>query len=98
MWNESSSPTIQGSMISGSASSTANDGLHNVASSGSYVITINGSQISGYNSTIYQDSHYTIKVGASLLAGGGVFGGTRSCVVSYNSDYVLLNSSTCQYP
>jgi hypothetical protein len=59
------------------------------------VITINGSQISGYNSTIYQDSYYTTKVGASLLAGGGAFGGTYTCVVSYNSNYAALDGS-CQ--
>jgi hypothetical protein len=92
VWNDSSSPTIQNSVIS--ASGNTNDGLHNIATSGTYNIKINNSQISAGTSTIYQDSHYTTYVGASKVAGGGAFGGTYVCVGAYNGNYVLLDN-TC---
>jgi hypothetical protein len=92
MWNDSSSPTIHNCVISASGSN--NDGLHNIASSGTYTIKINSSQISAGTSTIYQDSHYTTQLGASMIAGGGAFGGTYLCVASYNGNYVALDS-TC---
>lgn len=93
VWNDSTSATIQNSIIS--TSGGTNDGLHCVASSGTYTIKIDGSQISGGSSTIYQTSQYTTRVGASQLAGGGVFGGTYVCVASYNGNYAALNGS-CQ--
>jgi hypothetical protein len=94
MWNDSSSPTIQNCVIS--ASGGTNDGLHNIASSGTYTVKISNSQISASTSTIYQDSHYTTRVGASQIAGAGAFGtGTYVCVVSYDENYAALNSS-CQ--
>ena len=95
IWNALSSPTIQNSVISASGG-YPNDGIHNYATSGSYTVKINNSQITGSNSTIYQvDSFYTTQIGASQLAGGGVFGGTYNCVASYNGNYAPLNSS-CQ--
>jgi hypothetical protein len=96
MWNDSSSPTIQNSVISalGTVGFVPNDGLHNVASSGSYTVTINNSQITGNTSTIYQDSHYTTRLGASQLIGSGVQGsGSYICAFSYNGSYAALNSS-----
>jgi len=95
VWNDSSSFVIQNSVISASEGIYANDGLHNIATTGSYTIKINNSQITGGTSTIYQDSYYTTMVGASQLAGGGVFGGTYICAASYNGNYAPLNS-TCQ--
>jgi hypothetical protein len=92
MLNDSSSPTIQNCVIS--AKDGTNDGLHNIASSGTYTIKINSSQISAGTSTIYQDSHYTTQLGASQIAGAGAFGGTYVCVASYNGNYVLLDN-TC---
>jgi hypothetical protein len=92
MWNDSSSPTIHNSVIS--ASGATNDGLHNIATSGTYTIKINSSQISASTSTIYQDSHYTTQLGASQIAGAGAFGGTYLCAASYNGNYVLLDN-TC---
>jgi hypothetical protein len=95
VWNVASSPTIQNSMISASGG-YPNDGIHNEASSGSYTVKISNSQITGSNSTIYQvDTYYTTQVGASQLAGGGVFGGTYLCAASYNGNYTPLDS-TCQ--
>ena len=93
LWNDSSSTTIQNSIINGSGGGT-NDGIHNIASSGSYTVKIDNSQVTGFTSTIYQDSHYTTQVGASQVIGAGVFGGTYTCVASYNGNYIALNS-TC---
>ena len=93
VYNDSSSPTIQNCVIS--ASGGTNDGLHNIANSGTYAVKINSSQITGGPSTIYQDGHYTTYVGASQLTGGGAYGGTYVCVASYNGNYVPL-TSTCQ--
>ena len=93
MWNLDSSPTIQNSVISASGG-YPNDGIHNEASS-AYIIKISNSQITGSNSTIYQDSYYTTQIGASQLSGGGVFGGTYVCVASYTGNYTPLNAS-CQ--
>jgi hypothetical protein len=91
--NAFSTLTVQNSVIKGSGGGT-NDGIHSTASTGSYTVKINNSQVTGFNSTIYQDSHYTTQVGASQLAGGGVFGGTYLCVGSYNGNFVALDS-TC---
>jgi hypothetical protein len=97
MWNDASAPTIQNSVISGSGGT--NDGLHNIASSGSYMIKIDGSQITGGTSTIYQDSHYTTQVGASKLVGGGAQGsGIYKCASSYDGNYNPLTTTTCKYP
>ncbi len=93
VWNDSSSITIQNSVIS--ASGGTNDGIHSTASSSTYTIKIDGSQITGGSSTIYQTSQYTTRVGASQLAGGGAYGGAYVCVASYNGNYVALNGS-CQ--
>jgi pectin methylesterase-like acyl-CoA thioesterase len=96
MWNDSSSVVIQNSIIKATDGIYASDGLHNIATTDSYIIEINNSQISASTSTIYQvDTYYTTKVGASQLAGGGAFGGTYICVASYNGDYAPLNS-ICQ--
>jgi hypothetical protein len=95
MWNSISSPTIQNSVI-GASGGSLNDGIHNYATSGSYTVTINNSQITGSTSTIYQvDTYYTTQLGASQVIGGGVFGGTHTCVASFNSSYTLLDSITC---
>jgi len=94
MWNSISSPTIQNSVIRASGGSL-NDGIHNAATSGSYIVKISNSQITGSTSTIYQESTYTTQVGASQLAGGGAFGGTYVCVASYNGSFATLDSS-CQ--
>jgi hypothetical protein len=93
LYNSFSSPTIQNSVIS--ARDGTNDGLHNIASSGSYTVKINNSQISAITSTIYQENTYTTQVGASQLIGSGVQGaGTYKCVASYNGNFAALND-TC---
>jgi hypothetical protein len=67
--------------------------------SGSYILQISNSQITGSTSTIYQvDTYYTTKLGASQLIGSGVQGGgTYICVASYNGNYIPLDSA-CHQP
>jgi hypothetical protein len=97
MWNESSSVAIHNSVIS--ASGNTNDGIHNDATSGTYTVTIDASQITGNTSTIYQTAQYTTQIGASKLVGsGGQGSGTYKCVASYNATYDPLNTGTCRYP
>lgn len=92
VYNSYSSPMIRNSVIS--ARDGTNDGIHNTAASGSYTVNINNSQISAGTSTIYQDGTYTTRLGASQLAGGGVFGGVYVCAASYSGNYIALDN-TC---
>jgi hypothetical protein len=86
-----SSPTIQNSTISGDEY-----GIYNAATSGSYTVTINNSQVSGGTNTIRSDSAFTTLVGASLLDGGAVNanGGTVTCAGVYDENYTF-STSTC---
>jgi hypothetical protein len=97
MWNTNSSPKIQNSVMYGEGSYTG-DGIHNSATvSGSYILEINNSQVSGGSSTIYSESSdYTTLVGASQLVGNGGMGpGHYICVLSYDGNYSSI-SNICQ--
>jgi hypothetical protein len=91
----SSSPAIQDSVLRASGG-TNNYGIYNSATSGVYTVKINHSQVTGSTNTIYNDSHFTTQVGATLLDGGAVVNsGTLTCVGVYSGSYVALNA-TCQ--
>jgi len=92
----SSSPAIQDSVLHASGA-TNNYGIYNFASSGAYTIKINHSQVTGSTNTIFNDSHFTMQIGATLLEGGAVLanGGTLTCVGAYSGSYAALNN-TCQ--
>lgn len=94
--NSSSSATIHNSLISASGGTTSNFGVSNTASTGVYTVTVDNSQIVGSGRTIYNDSHFTTRVGASKLDGGTVFvnGGTITCAGVYDESYVFY-ASTC---
>lgn len=95
VYNFHSSPTIQNSVISASGG-TSNYGIYNTATGGTYIVTVNNSQITGSTNTIRNDTEFTVRVGASKLDGGAVTGGgTFACVFTYNANYTALNS-TCQ--
>ena len=104
MWNNASSPTILNSLISGSGVGNT-DGIVNNASSGTYTVKINNSQIYGTNSTIYTGvsgtGTYTIYIGASQISGGGVWPRPYTayfsyvCTGAYNDSYVSLGTN-CQ--
>jgi len=95
VYNGPSSPTIQNSTISASGG-TSNYGIYNTATSGTYTVTVNNSQITGSTNTIRNDSEFTVRVGASLLDGGAVSagGGTVTCAGVYDENYVFY-ASTC---
>jgi pectin methylesterase-like acyl-CoA thioesterase len=94
--NNSSSATIHNSLISASGGTTSNFGVSNTASTGVYTVTVDNSQIVGSGRTIYNDSHFTTRVGASKLDGGTVFvnGGTITCAGVYDENYTFY-ASTC---
>jgi pectin methylesterase-like acyl-CoA thioesterase len=90
LYNFASSATINNCVISGS-----NYGIDNFASSSSYTVRVNNSQISGGTNTIRNDAEFTTRVGASQLSGGAVIGGgTVSCAGVYDENYVF-SASTC---
>ena len=95
--NVSSSPTIQNSTISASGG-TNNYGIFNdfVATS-IYTVTVNNSQITGSNNTVRNDSHFTVRIGASKLDGGAVNvnGGTVTCIGAYDENYTSPGYTTC---
>ena len=97
VYNDSSSPIINNSAISASGG-TNNYGISNTASSGSYTVRVNNSQIGGSTSTIQNVAEFTTLVGASQLSGGAIDvsgGGTLTCIGVYDASYLALNS-TCQ--
>jgi hypothetical protein len=95
--NVSSSPTINNSVISASGGSS-NYGIYNYASGGGpYIVLVNNSQVTGNTNTIYNDTEFTTRVGASQLDGGAVFvgGGTVTCIGVYDENYTSPGYTTC---
>jgi hypothetical protein len=95
VYANASSLTIQNSIISASGG-TNNIGIKNYATSGSYTVTLNNSQVTGSTNTIINHSEFTTRVGASLLDGGAVNanGGTVTCAGVYDEAYAFY-ASTC---
>ena len=57
---------------------------------------VNNSQISGNTNTIFNDTEFTIRIGASQLSGGAVsVGGTVSCIGVYDESYTSPGYTTC---
>jgi hypothetical protein len=96
VYNDSSSSIIQNSVISASGGGTSNHGIYNYATSGTYTVTVNNSQITGSTSTIRNDSAFTTRVGASKLDGGAVSAGsgTVTCAGVYDENYAFY-AGTC---
>jgi hypothetical protein len=95
----SSAPILKNVTASASGSSTWDYGLYNA--DGSETVTIDRSTISGETYSIrngYQAAS-TLLIGASQLDGdiNNDGGGTFTCTVSYNGDYLPLDAS-CQRP
>ena len=93
--NASSSPTIDNSTLRASGGGS-NYGIYNEATSGAYIVRVSNSQVTGGTNTIYSDSGFTTRVGASLLDGGNVRanGGTVTCAGVYDENYGFY-ASTC---
>ena len=84
----SSSPAIHDSVLRASGG-TNNYGIYNFATSGAYTVKINHSQVTGSTNTIFNESHFTTLVGATLLDGGTALanGGTLTCAGVYDESY-----------
>jgi len=97
VFNDISDITINNSLISASGGAFSY-GIKNHAGTGSYILSVNNSQISGSTNSIFNNSFYTTTIGASQLSGGAVSAsGAYHCVGVYNQSYVALNA-TCQVP
>lgn len=89
-----SSPTINNSVISANGG-TNSYGIYNTASSGTYTVRVNNSQIRGGTNTIKNSAQFITRVGASQLRGGAVTGGgTVTCAGVYDENYAFF-ASTC---
>jgi hypothetical protein len=95
VFNGNSSPAIQNSLIS-ARYGTNNYGIYNSATESAYTVKINHSQVTGSTNTIYNDSHYTTRVGTTLLDGGAALAnsGTLTCAGVYDESYVFY-ANTC---
>ncbi len=94
LYNSGSSPTVQSSSLSASGG-TNNYGIYNTASSGTHTVTVHNSQIGGSTNTIYNDSEFTTRIGASKLDGGPAGGGgVFACAGVYDENYTFY-ASTC---
>ena len=96
IYNSASSVTIQDSVITAGGASGNRIGIKNSASSGAYTVLVINSQVSGATNSIYLESHFTVRVGASQLSGGPVAtnGGTVTYVGSYDGDFTLNGNQT----
>jgi len=80
-------------------SGSHNYGLYNdrFADVGSYTVLIDRSTFEGSTTSIYNDTGFTLKIGASKLVGGAtVGGGTYICVGVYDGDTYTALSATCK--
>jgi pectin methylesterase-like acyl-CoA thioesterase len=89
--SNNSSPTIEGSSVEGSGGSSSY-GLYNSASSGTSVVTVSSSSITGGTNTIRSDAEFTTRVGSSRLSGGPVVpnGGVVTCADTHDENNNLL--------
>ena len=98
MHNYSSSVTIQNSTLGGAGGSVSR-GLANSAGEGFFfTVKINNCQVTGSSQTIYNDPHFTTRVGASQLDGGATYnpaGGTLTCAGVYDETYNFSAGPAC---
>jgi hypothetical protein len=93
VFNYSASAVIQNSVIRASGG-TYNYGIYNYEGD-AYAVKVNNSQVTGSTNTIYNESGFTTRVGASSLDGGAVSnGGTLTCAGVYDENYTFY-ASTC---
>ena len=90
------SPPIMTNVRAKGTGGGGNYGLFNSGGAGPYTILIDRSTFEGSTYSILNSTGFTLRIGATKLAGGAVnTQGTYTCVSSYNGNYVALNS-TCQ--
>jgi VCBS repeat-containing protein len=96
---QASNVEIHNSTLSASGA-TNNYGIYTSASTGSYTVQINNSQIivPSTDATVRSDNNFVIQIGASLLSGGNIntaAGGTVNCVGVYDENYGALYTGSC---
>jgi hypothetical protein len=95
VYNNMAGSIIQYSLIAATGG-TNNYGIYNTSNCCMIIVKVDQSQVIGITNTIYSDSHFNMRVGATLLNGGAVSNaGTLTCVGVYSGNYVALNG-TCQ--
>jgi hypothetical protein len=95
VYNFSSWPTIQNSTVRTSGG-TSSYGIYNSAGGGSYTVKVDNCQVSGSTNTIYNDTEFTVRIGASQLDGGPVTGGgVVTCIGVYDENYASPGYTTC---
>ena len=95
--NSSSSANLNNSTISATGAGS-NYGIYNTATADAYTVTVNNSQITGSTNTIRNDTEFTVRVGASQLAGGAIVTGgvgKEICVGVYDENYASAGYTTC---
>jgi hypothetical protein len=95
VYNQSSAPLMTGVIASGNTG-TYSYGLYNSASSGTYTIKIDQSSFEGLPNSIYNDSEYTLYIGASKLRGPVNSAGTYHCVGVYADTTYTVLGPNCQ--
>ena len=90
MLNNASSPKIQNSNLTGSGSPSY--GIYNTAPSSAYTVLIENTVINGATNSIRNDSHFTMRVGASQLAGGPAVAnsGLMTCGDTHDENNALI--------
>lgn len=90
--NDRSSATVQHSSFTGT-----DYGIRNTATSGTYTVIVNNSQIAGGTNAIFNDTEFTVRIGGSLLHGGPVSagGGTCACAGVWDENYAFSAGPVC---
>ncbi|MFW5713666.1 MAG: hypothetical protein ACOCYU_03260 [Brevefilum sp.] len=94
VYNYDSSATMKNVNI-GASGGTDNYGIYNRDNGNSRTVLIDNSQISGSTNTIYMNSYYTVRIGASQLSGGAIREtGIYTCIGVYDENYENNNGYT----
>jgi hypothetical protein len=92
VFNDQSSANIQNSTLRASGGSSSY-GLYNNATSGTYKVYVNNSQVSGGTNSIKNAAQFTTRIGASLMDGAST-GTSPTCAGVYDTNYTFY-ASTC---
>lgn len=89
VWSYDSTLTLRNAYVNGGQT-----GVYNQSSGVFYNVFIQNSQIIGSTNAILSTAGYTVRVGATMLSGGVVSGGTNTCAGVYDENYTFF-ASTC---
>jgi hypothetical protein len=94
--NSESSVTLSGIRVLAFLS-LASVGIVNTASSGSFFVDVDDSQIAADSNTVSSDNEFSTRFGASKLQGGPIAanGGTVTCAGVYDENYTFTAGPNC---